>query len=126
MQTLTELAGETPETVLVRRIGEPVQVDHEALSLLTVARLLPGERVRVHRADGRVVAVREGAAESTGVSLPTRWPSTCSPPWSEAQPPCRAGCVPLARHARNGVLPACLVRPPRATARERHGALCAV
>jgi DtxR family Mn-dependent transcriptional regulator len=70
LQTLTELAGESPETVLVRRIGEPVQVDHEALSLLTVARLLPGERVRVHRVDGRVVAVREGAPESTGVSLP--------------------------------------------------------
>lgn len=70
LQTLTELAGEHPETVLVRRIGEPVQVDHEALALLTVARLLPGERVRVHRADGRVVAVREDAPDSTAVSLP--------------------------------------------------------
>ena len=38
--------------------------------LLTVARLLPGERVRVRRDGGRVVAVREGAPESTGVSLP--------------------------------------------------------
>jgi len=70
LQTLTELAGEHPEVVLVRRIGEPVQVDHEALALLTVARLLPGERVRVHRADGRVVAVREDAPDSTAVSLP--------------------------------------------------------
>jgi DtxR family Mn-dependent transcriptional regulator len=51
LHTLTELATDTPEIVLVRRIGEPVQVDHEALSLLTVARLLPGERVRVHRQD---------------------------------------------------------------------------
>nr|WP_277352154.1 iron dependent repressor, metal binding and dimerization domain protein [Knoellia sp. DB2414S] len=70
LKTLTELAGDEPETVLVRRIGEPVQVDHEALSLLTVARLLPGERVRVRREDGRVVAVREDAPEATGVSLP--------------------------------------------------------
>jgi len=70
LKTLTELAGDEPETVLVRRIGEPVQVDHEALSLLTVARLLPGERVRVRREDGRVVAVREDAPEETGVSLP--------------------------------------------------------
>ena len=39
LQTLTELAGDSPEpVVVVRRIGEPVQVDHEALSLLTVAR----------------------------------------------------------------------------------------
>ena len=43
LHSLTELAGETPEpSCVVRRIGEPVQVDHEALSLLTVARLLPG------------------------------------------------------------------------------------
>lgn len=70
LQTLTELAGDEPETVLVRRIGEPVQIDHEALSLLTVARLLPGERVQVHRKDGRVVAVREGGPEAAGVSLP--------------------------------------------------------
>jgi DtxR family Mn-dependent transcriptional regulator len=70
LKTLIELAGDQPETVLVRRIGEPVQVDHDALSLLTVARLLPGERVRVRREDGRVVAVREDAPESTGVSLP--------------------------------------------------------
>jgi DtxR family transcriptional regulator, Mn-dependent transcriptional regulator len=67
---LTALAGAETQTVLVRRIGEPVQVDHDALSLLTVARLLPGERVRVHRADGRVVALREGDPESTAVSLP--------------------------------------------------------
>ena len=70
LQTLTQLAGESTETVLVRRIGEPVQVDHEALALLTVARLLPGERVRVRREDGRVVAVREDAPEATAVSLP--------------------------------------------------------
>ncbi len=70
LKSLTELATEVPGTVLVKRIGEPIQVDHEALSLLTVARLLPGERVQVRRQDGRVIAVREDAPEETGVSLP--------------------------------------------------------
>jgi DtxR family transcriptional regulator, Mn-dependent transcriptional regulator len=70
VSTLTDLAGETPRLVRVRRIGEPVQVDHEALALLTVAGLLPGERVVVRRSSDRVIAVREGADEATGVSLP--------------------------------------------------------
>ena len=54
----------------MRRIGEPAQVDHEALSLLTVAGLLPGRAGAGAPADGRRVAVREGAPESAGVSLP--------------------------------------------------------
>ncbi len=70
LSTLTALAGPDTQTVLVRRIGEPVQVDHDALSLLTVARLLPGERVRVRREDDRVLAYRDGAPETTAVSLP--------------------------------------------------------
>ncbi len=70
MTRLTELAGDEPRTVTLRRIGEPVQVDHEALSLLTVAGLLPGQRVTVRRDGGRVIAVREGAVEVDGVSLP--------------------------------------------------------
>jgi DtxR family Mn-dependent transcriptional regulator len=70
LSTLTALAGADTQTVLVRRIGEPVQVDHDALSLLTVARLLPGERVRVRREDDRVLAYRDGAPETTAVSLP--------------------------------------------------------
>jgi DtxR family transcriptional regulator, Mn-dependent transcriptional regulator len=70
LSTLTALAGPNTQTVLVRRIGEPVQVDHDALSLLTVARLLPGERVRVRREDDRVLAYRDGAPETTAVSLP--------------------------------------------------------
>jgi DtxR family Mn-dependent transcriptional regulator len=70
LSTLTALAGADTRTVLVRRIGEPVQVDHDALSLLTVARLLPGERVRVRREDDRVLAYRDGAPETTAVSLP--------------------------------------------------------
>jgi DtxR family Mn-dependent transcriptional regulator len=70
VSTLVELAGDEPRLVWVRRIGEPVQVDHEALALLTVAGLLPGERVAVRRDAGRIIAVREGSAEATGVSLP--------------------------------------------------------
>jgi DtxR family Mn-dependent transcriptional regulator len=68
--SLIDLATEVPSTVLVRRIGEPVQVDHDALALLTEAGLLPGQRVRVRRADERVIAVREGGTEVEGVSLP--------------------------------------------------------
>jgi DtxR family Mn-dependent transcriptional regulator len=70
VKSLAELALPNTSTVLVRRIGEPVQVDHEALSLLTSAGLLPGQRVDVRREDGRVIAVREGGEEATGVSLP--------------------------------------------------------
>ena len=40
--SLLELAGDASAVVVVRRIGEPAQVDHEALSLLTAAGLLPG------------------------------------------------------------------------------------
>lgn len=68
--SLAELALPDRATVLVRRIGEPVQVDHEALTLLTAAGLLPGQRVDVRREDGRVIAVREGGEEVAGVSLP--------------------------------------------------------
>jgi DtxR family Mn-dependent transcriptional regulator len=57
-------------SVRVRRIGEPVQVDHEALTLLTAAGLLPGQPARVRHEDGRIIASREGADEATGVSLP--------------------------------------------------------
>ena len=56
--------------VTVRRIGEPAQVEPEALNLLTQAGLMPGRQVRVHREDGRIVVVREGSADVTGVSLP--------------------------------------------------------
>ncbi|HET7476332.1 MAG TPA: metal-dependent transcriptional regulator [Dermatophilaceae bacterium] len=69
--SLTELATADWSPVTVRRIGEPVQVDHEALALLTVAGLLPGAVVRVRRQDNRVIVVRQGAEEAAGVSLPT-------------------------------------------------------
>ena len=55
-----------PTTVVVRRIGEPVQVDSEALGLLTAAGLLPGQPARVRRDGARVIACREGAEESSG------------------------------------------------------------
>ncbi len=70
LQSLTEIAREEPTLVTVRRIGEPVQVDHEALTLLTLAGLLPGENVEVRRRENRIIAVRPGAPEATGVSLP--------------------------------------------------------
>jgi DtxR family Mn-dependent transcriptional regulator len=70
--SLVELAGPEGSVVVVRRIGEPVQTDHEALSLLTVAGLLPGQRVWVRSTGDRVIAVREGADEAAGVSLPAQ------------------------------------------------------
>jgi DtxR family Mn-dependent transcriptional regulator len=70
LSTLEAVAEAAPRTVVVRRIGEPVQVDHEALALLTSAGLLPGASARVRRDGARVVACRDGADESSGVSLP--------------------------------------------------------
>ena len=70
LRNLVEMAGDDPVLVRVRRIGEPVQVDHEALALLTSAGLLPGERVEVRLSNKRIIAVREGSALTDGVSLP--------------------------------------------------------
>jgi DtxR family transcriptional regulator, Mn-dependent transcriptional regulator len=70
VSTLVQLAAEAPRVVTVRRIGEPVQVEPEALSLLTEAGLMPGQHVRVHREGARIIVVREGAEEAAGVSLP--------------------------------------------------------
>jgi DtxR family transcriptional regulator, Mn-dependent transcriptional regulator len=68
--SLVALAVEASRVVTVRRIGEPAQVEPEALTLLTDAGLMPGRRVRVRREGGRIVVVREGAEDATGVSLP--------------------------------------------------------
>ena len=68
--SLVELAVEGSRVVTVRRIGEPAQVEPEALNLLTQAGLMPGQRVRVRREGARIVVVREGAEEAAGVSLP--------------------------------------------------------
>ncbi|MGL4743859.1 MAG: metal-dependent transcriptional regulator [Dermatophilaceae bacterium] len=70
LSTLDEVATEEPAVVVVRRIGEPVQVDSEALSLLTDAGLLPGRRVQVHRDGSRVVAVGADVRAEASVSLP--------------------------------------------------------
>ena len=70
LSTLDEVAAAEPTAVVVRRIGEPVQVDSEALGLLTTAGLLPGQPARVRRDGSRVIACRDGAEESSGVSLP--------------------------------------------------------
>jgi DtxR family Mn-dependent transcriptional regulator len=70
LMSLTTAAGDEPAAVTIRRIGEPVQVDPEALALLTSAGVLPGARVRVVREDGRVLAVSDAADAGEGVSLP--------------------------------------------------------
>jgi DtxR family Mn-dependent transcriptional regulator len=67
---LVELVAEGSIVATVRRIGEPAQVDPEALNLLTRAGMMPGRRVRVRREGDWIVVVREGAEETTGVSLP--------------------------------------------------------
>ncbi len=71
LSSLDEVAGEEPSVVVVRRIGEPVQVDSDALALLTGAGLLPGSSARVRRDGSRVLVCRDGDDESSGVSLPT-------------------------------------------------------
>src|SRR6478735_6511456 len=70
LTSLDVIAAVEPTTVVVRRIGEPVQVDSEALGLLTAAGLMPGQPARVRREGARVIACRDGAEESSGVSLP--------------------------------------------------------
>jgi DtxR family Mn-dependent transcriptional regulator len=67
---LSEIAGTEPRTALIRRIGEPVQVDAEALGLLTAAGLRPGQEITVRRDGGRVLAALSGRGEAAGVSLP--------------------------------------------------------
>jgi DtxR family Mn-dependent transcriptional regulator len=67
---LTTAVRDTAASVTIRRIGEPVQVDPEALGLLTSAGVVPGARVDVTRDGSRVVVVRDGGEPSTGVSLP--------------------------------------------------------
>ena len=71
LSTLDDVATSEPATVVVRRIGEPVQVDSEALGLLTFAGLMPGQPARVRREGTRVIACRDGAEEASGVSLPS-------------------------------------------------------
>ena len=70
VSNLVELVAEGVEVATVRRIGEPAQVDPEALNLLTRAGLMPGRRVLIHREGAWIAVVREGAEAVTGVALP--------------------------------------------------------
>ena len=45
-----------------------MQVDSEALGLLTTVGLVPGQPARVRRDGVRVIAWRDGSQESTGVA----------------------------------------------------------
>jgi DtxR family Mn-dependent transcriptional regulator len=67
---LVRLADEGADIATVRRIGEPAQVDPEALNLLTQAGLMPGRRVLIRREGAWIVVLREGADAATEVSLP--------------------------------------------------------
>jgi DtxR family Mn-dependent transcriptional regulator len=67
---LVELVAKGVDVATVRRIGEPAQVDPEALNLLTRAGLMPGRRVLIRRDGDWIVVVREGAEAVTGVALP--------------------------------------------------------
>jgi len=57
--------------VLTSRIGEPVQVDHTALSLLTVAGLVPGRSARVSLQGNEIRAIPEGVTDREPVVVPT-------------------------------------------------------
>jgi DtxR family Mn-dependent transcriptional regulator len=67
---LVDMVAQGCSIATVRRIGEPAQVEPEALSLLTRAGLMPGRRVLISREGAWIVVVREGAEPSTGVALP--------------------------------------------------------
>jgi DtxR family Mn-dependent transcriptional regulator len=70
VSNLVALVDRGVEVATVRRIGEPAQVDPEALNLLTRAGLMPGRRVLIRRDGDWIVVVREGAETVTGVALP--------------------------------------------------------
>lgn len=70
MISMSALARAEPVVVTIRRIGEPVQVDTEALALLTTAGLTPGSSATLRREGARVIAAQAGQPESSGVSLP--------------------------------------------------------
>jgi len=53
-----------------QRIGEPVQVDHSTLTLLTAAGLVPGRSARIALVDKEIRAVAEDAAEWVPVTVP--------------------------------------------------------
>jgi len=69
--SLTELGGAGELVVVVRRIGEPAQADHTALSMLTAAGLLPGRQTRILLQDKGISAQRvdDTGGEPIGIPL---------------------------------------------------------
>lgn len=67
---LSEVAGPVPLVVVVRRIGEPAQVDPKSLAVLARAGIAPGRSIRVQAAGKRVLAVDAAAGDAEAVSLP--------------------------------------------------------
>ncbi len=59
VESLVTVAGAEARAVVVRRLGEPLQVDVELLARLAEAGVTPGARVRVQR-DGGIVVGRDG------------------------------------------------------------------
>jgi DtxR family Mn-dependent transcriptional regulator len=53
LRPLSEVAGDEPVEVVVRRLGEPAQLDHDVLGLLHAAGLQPGASVRIQGVAGR-------------------------------------------------------------------------
>lgn len=68
--SLTELRPPGERVVLVRRIGEPAQADHTALSLLTSAGLLPGRQARIVLTDKLISAQRVDDTVGEPIGIP--------------------------------------------------------
>ncbi|CAG7844053.1 Iron-dependent repressor IdeR [Pseudoclavibacter triregionum] len=62
-------AGVRSERRAIRRLGEPVQSDPQAIALLTEARLLPGESVTFERGEGEVVVGLVDAQDAVRLPL---------------------------------------------------------
>lgn len=65
---LLSVAGSTPRTVTIRRLGEPVQFDPEQLAQLAAAGVMPGAEASVWTSGGAVHVEVEGAG--AGIELP--------------------------------------------------------
>ena len=71
LSSLSEVVeGDLSGDFRVRRIGEPAQVDTDALTLLTEAGLVPGQVVQVSAEGDRVLVLKDGADAADAVSLP--------------------------------------------------------
>lgn len=68
--SLTELAPVGEQVVVVRRIGEPAQADHTALSLLTSAGLLPGCSTRILLGENGISAQRVDDSGGEPIGIP--------------------------------------------------------